>query len=191
MQPLLPSESRYKGYFMGVRTGGGDYEKGISRHTLDREPAKGKLQVAIDVDEREDWCPVQLKIDFKDYFYANESNGWVSLVFPNSLEIDEYGPWEPRGVIVVCFGFCAWDRCPPGDRRMSDLNEKLLAMTVNDIPVTRVWSMSNDKECGVAEGESGWYFPQNKGGQYNVSVKVAPSKDGSMASTRITSIMAF
>lgn len=188
---LLPSESRYKGYFTGVSTEGGNYEKGISRPTLDVEPANGKLRVAMDVDERQDWCPVQLKIDFKDYFYANENDGWVSLTFPNRLEMDEYGPWEPRGVIVVCFGFCAWKRCPPGDRRMSDLHEKKLALTVNDISVTRLWPISNEDECGVAESESGWYFPQNKGGQYHVSLKVEPSNDGVMASTRITAIMAF
>jgi hypothetical protein len=56
-------------------------EKGISRPTLDVEPANGKLRVAMDVDERQDWCPVQLKIDFKDYFYANENDGWVGLTF--------------------------------------------------------------------------------------------------------------
>ncbi|KAI2500380.1 hypothetical protein MHU86_14123 [Fragilaria crotonensis] len=54
---ILPSESRYRGYFSGVRTRlNGDYEKGISRDIIDNEPADGRLRIALESKERQEWC---------------------------------------------------------------------------------------------------------------------------------------
>lgn len=189
--PILPSESRYKGYFTGSLVENGAYEKGTSQDVIVNEPADGKLRVALESPERQEWCPVELKIDFKDYYYANSNDGWVNMTFPNDLEIEVYGPWKPRGVIVICSGWCAWNKCAKGDRPLNDLNDQLVEITINDISVVRLWSLSNNMECSVAQGSDGWYFPQNKDGRYDISVRVVPSNESWLAYTRITSIMAF
>ena len=187
---LLPAETRYKGYLTGVKTVDGDYEKGKSRDELDKEPANGTMRIAIVTKERQEWCPVTLKIDFKDHFYANENDGWLSLTFPNDAELEAYGPWEPKGVILICFGNCDWGKCPQGDRRMNDDNKQQLEITINNVPVTRLWSMSND-ECGIAQAADGWYFPKNDEGRFKVAVKVGPNGEQWLAYTRITSIIAL
>jgi hypothetical protein len=190
---LLPSESRYKGIMTnGPRNAGKlDYEKGISRAILDKNPAQGNFRIAMDILERQEWCPIELKIDFKDYFYANENDGWTSLVFPNEMEIKEYGPWSPKGILVVCFGFCAWNKCPKGDRSLVALNEKLLNIKVNALSLSHLWHLSDNDECGVAQHDEGFEFPRNKDDQFKLSVKVLPSNEKEMAFTRITSIVAF
>jgi hypothetical protein len=190
---LLPSESRYKGIMSegSEKVGNMDYEKGISRTILDTNPAKGDFRIAMDVIERQEWCPVELKIDFKDYYYANENDGWTSLTFPNEKEIKEYGPWKPDGILVVCFGFCAWNKCPKGDRSLVALNQELLKIKINELPVSHLWRLSDNDECGVAQHRDGFQFPRNKDDRFTMSVKVLPSNEKDMAFTRITSIIAF
>ena len=188
---LLPAETRYEGYLTGVKTVDGDYEKGKSRDELDKEPANGTMRIAIVTKERQEWCPVTIVIDFKDHFYANENDGWLSLTFPNDAELEAYGPWEPKGVILICFGNCDQGKCPQGKRRM---NDQQLEITINNVPVTRLWSMSNGdfhNDCGIAQAADGWYFPKNDEGRFKVAVKVGPNGEQWLAYTRISSIIAL
>ena len=188
--PILPSESRYKGYFSGTPTKDKtSYEKGIDIEVIDSVKANGKLRISMERKERQEWCPLELKIDFKDFFYANSNDLLVNLTFPNDAEIKEYGPWKPHGVMVICFGFCAWHHCPKGDRSINDLNNGLLEITINEIPVTRLWSISPDDECGVAQNSIGWFFPQNKEGRYDLSARVIPGEEGPLAFTRISALI--
>ena len=187
----LPSESRYKGYFAGSHVENGAYEKGISIDVIADTPADGRLRVVLESNERQEWCPVELKVDFKDYWYANSNDGWANLTFPNDLEIEVYGPWKPKGVIVFCSGFCPWGKCPKGDRHLNDLHQQLVEIKINDISVTKLWWLSNKMECAVAQGSDDWFFPRNKDDRYDISVRVAPSNESWLAFTRITSIMAF
>jgi hypothetical protein len=77
--------------------------------------------------------------------------------------MDEYGPWEPQrchsGLLRILRSEKVSTGRPTYERA---LHEKKLALTVNDISVTRLWPISNEDECGVAESESGWSFPQKR-----------------------------
>jgi hypothetical protein len=186
---LLPAESRYKGYMTGVVPPvDGAYEKGVPFESIGNTKADGVFRIAIDQAERQEWCPIKLKIDFKDYFYASQDDGEVKMTFPNDAELEAYGPWEPKGLITICFNLCPWGKCPPGNLEIDDLNEQLFDIAINGVAVTKLWSITG--KCAVAEGKDGWYFAGNKQGRYEVSVKVAPSEN-TLAYTRITSIMAL
>ena len=73
---------------------------------------------------------------------------------------------------------------------MNDDNKQQLEITINNVPVTRLWHMSND-ECGIAQFADAWYFPKNDEGRFKVAVKVGPNGEQWLAYTRITSIIAL
>lgn len=189
---LLPSETRYNGYLEGVRTLNKEaFEKGEAHQAIAREPADGRLRLGFESIERQKWCPVKLNIDFRDYFYANANDGWVNVTFPNDLEIEVYGPWKPRGVVIFCATQCMQGACANAERSVFDLNNHQLEITINGISVSRLWSLSQGQECGVAQGPNGWYFPQNNDGRYYISLRVKPSNNGRRPFTRFSSILAY
>lgn len=184
---LLPSESRFKGYLEGNATAGA-FDPGVPLSRINKEPAEGKLRIAFDEKDRQDWCPVTLKIDHKDHFYANENDGWVSLTFPNEAELKAYGPFDDsRGIVMICFVMCDWGKCPQGDRNIDALNKGDLQITINDAAVTSLTVIEGD--CGIAKSDTGWTFPRNDQGQYKVSVKVKETGEHWIGFTRITSIV--
>lgn len=190
---LLPAESRYKGYVSEEQPLAHDeYDKGIARNIIDKLPANGKLRIAYDRELRQEWCPTTLMIDFKDYFYVSQNDGLVSTIFPNNAELEAYSPWEPKGVLIICFMQCSWGKCPPGDHRLAAVNEQRLKIKINNVIVTKMLEIKDESfdQCGVAEGPNGLYFERNQLGRYNISVKVEPvSKE--LGYTRITAIMAL
>jgi hypothetical protein len=184
---LLPARTRYEGFL--TESSISDFDRGVSHEEADRSAANGKLRLAFDPESRVPTCPVPLMIDFKDHFYANANDDWVSLVFPNKAELKAYGPFQPKGLLTICFVLCDWGKCPPGDLQMDAVNQGLLQISINDIPVHRVWPIAN--ECGVLQGSEGWTFPTSKDGQYKVAVKVSSDGQGTLAYTRITAIVAL
>ena len=99
---LLPSQTRYLGYLL--YKDGNDLQVGgpapLGNETYDvGEPFPG-----TDYEKREESslrlvrshvpdqnsCPVTLHPDYKDYFYAQELDGWSKLRWPNKAEKESY-----------------------------------------------------------------------------------------------------
>lgn len=99
---LLPSQTRYLGYLLNKD--GNDLKVGgpapLGNETYDvGEPFPGTdyekreesvLQLIRSHPPVKDSCPVTLAPDYKDYFYAQELDGWAKLRWPNKAEKEAY-----------------------------------------------------------------------------------------------------
>jgi hypothetical protein len=90
-----PAQARYLGYVTNngkvgsfAPVGNETYDAGIERAVADDSDANGVMRLVIDHNSKERMydCPVVVKPDYKDYFYAHERDGLVKLTFPNEAE---------------------------------------------------------------------------------------------------------
>ena len=195
---LLPAESRFLGIVTeSDQVGIHDYYKGVSQESADADNAtevdndKRKIRLVYNPKERQPSCPVELKWDFKDHFYASESEGWTSLTIPNKAEMDYYakrGVYEPEGLIMICFVICDWGVCPEENMRFDALKEGKLKLEVNGVPVTNVTMI---QDCGLLRhGDRDHYFKPNSKVQFEIKILVEKAEEGkAKLYTRISTIV--
>jgi hypothetical protein len=186
---LTPAQTRYLGILMDtpdkvggpVPEGQATYEMGISQADANTQPAEGKFRLAYRPDEhgyRGGVCPVTIKADNKDFFYAHGKDGWVSITIPNNAEKKAYG-YDPavfKGMIVVYNNGCDWGKCQPGDMRSeTDLKAGNFELEVNGKRVTSVSRVDNTGH--VLKGEDGLYWKPNEDGAYELRARVVQPSD--------------
>mmetsp|Transcript_17490 Transcript_17490/g.26477 ORF Transcript_17490/g.26477 Transcript_17490/m.26477 type:complete len:690 (-) Transcript_17490:415-2484(-) len=186
---LAPSKLRYEGILTETDLKGIiDYEQGISKVKADKGKSEGPMRLVFDEGQRNPPCPVLTKVDYKDFFYANEKDGWTSLSIPNDSEKQEYGPWTPRGLIMVCFLICDWGKCPDGDIREPALKDEKLKMKVNGVNVVELIQTA---ECSIMKHDDGYFFEADDNGRYEIEVLIVPSETETIQYTKITSVIVF
>jgi len=197
---LLPAEIRYLGILTETdMVGTHGYEKGVSQMQADSDVAsesekhKRQMRLTFDTSTRQANCPVDVKWDYKDFFYTTQNDGWTSLTVPNKAEMEYYigeGAYEPEGVIVLCFVKCDWGKCPEGEMQTNEIVDGQLKLEVNGVMVTNVTKL---EECGILQHSTGdYHFKPNSEGQFELRVLIgAAEKEGKVPFTRITSIVVF
>jgi hypothetical protein len=186
---LIPSQIRYNGILTeSDQKGMLDYEKGILKVVADKAQSQGPMRLIMNDAEFDPPCPVFIRADFKDYFYSNEKDGWTHLTFPNDSELQEYGPFQAKGLIMVCFVLCDWGKCPDGDIREPDLSSGKWQMKVNGEEVLELVPTS---ECAVMRHSGGYFFQPDSNGRFKLEVLVKPSEDEQKHYIRITSVIIF
>ena len=187
---LLPAETRFKGILTETKTHVGfkHYTKGISKEEADKNESEGDMRIVIEKDERQDWCPVTLKMDFKDCFYTNSQDHTTSLTFPNEREVEEYGEgFEPKGILIVCFVLCDWGECPDGELQYEEFKKNQFKLTVNDQMVTELVPLDL---CAIMKNKDGYNWEADDNGQYEVKASVKNTRDDDTPSyIRITSLI--
>ena len=179
---LLPAQIRYNGYLtnslqVGSAAPVGDerYDVGISKDTADQTDAGGELRLVYDSNGRHN-CPVPLRVDYRDYFYAHSQDGRVSLTIPNEAERQAYNydPSSLRGMIVVFFGACDWGKCIEGKVNGDKAEEWKFEIEVNGDRVTSWSSIGDDgtKSGYVMKGQHGIFWDPNDDGVYELAVRV-------------------
>ena len=111
---LLPAESRYLGYTTERSTAINplDYvHEAMKRDDAGRymPPAGQNTMPLVQGNFHElDACPFKLQLDFRDFFFADERMGWMSLMLPNGMEERAYlkDQSPPRGTIMMCLYLC-------------------------------------------------------------------------------------
>ena len=197
---LLPAEIRYLGILTETdMVGTHGYEKGVSQMQADSDVAsesekhKRQMRLTFDTSTRQANCPVDVKWDYKDFFYTTQNDGWTSLTVPNKAEMEYYigeGAYEPEGVIVLCFVKCDWGKCPEGEMQTNEIVDGQLKLEVNGVMVTNVTKL---EECGILQHSTGdYHFKPNSEGQFELRVLIGTAeKEGKVPFTRITSIVVF
>jgi len=197
---LLPAEIRYLGILTETdMVGTHGYEKGVSQMQADSDVAsesekhKRQMRLTFDTSTRQANCPVDVKWDYKDFFYTTQNDGWTSLTVPNKAEMEYYigeGAYEPEGVIVLCFVKCDWGKCPEGEMQTNEIVDGQLKLEVNGVMVTNVTKL---EECGILQHSTGdYHFKPNSEGQFELRVSIGTAeKEGKVPFTRITSIVVF
>jgi len=177
---LLPAEIRYLGILTETdMVGTHGYEKGISEEQADAKKAvesekdKRQMRLTYESATRQPNCPVDLKWDYKDFFYSTQSDGWTSLTVPNKAEIEYYigqGAYEPEGVIMLCFMKCDWGRCPEGEMQWNELMDGNMTLQVNGLVVTNFTKLD---ECGLLQhGTGDYHFKANSNGMFEFRVLI-------------------
>lgn len=185
---LAPSQLRYKGIFTETEDelGMNGYYKGISKNVADKGQADGPMRIVFDENFRDNPCDELTKIDFKDFLYTHEKDGWVNVRVPNDSEEREFGALQdPKGIVMLCFMLCDWGNCPDGDIRPEALTDGKLQIKVNGEPVTELTSAA---ECNIARNKDGFFF-KDEDGRFNIEVFVEKSTNEHRQYTRITSII--
>jgi hypothetical protein len=195
---LLPAQTRYLGILMETdKVGTKDFEKGISEQQAIQEKAsddekdKRQMRLAFETGVRQPDCPVDLKWDYKDFFYTSQDDGWTSMTVPNKSELDYYnkaGKFKPEGIVLLCFMKCDWGKCPNGDMQFDQVLEGKLKLTVNGVAVTKFNKVS---ECALLQhGQGDYYFKPNDEGQFEFRALVEKAEEGKVGNyARITSIV--
>lgn len=185
---LTPSQLRYKGIFTETdnETGMLGYYKGISKAVADESQSDGTMRLVFDEKAHDARCDELTSIDFKDFLYAHEKDGWVNVTVPNDSEESEYGALEdPKGIVMVCFLRCDWGHCPHGQLIPNDVKDGLLQIKVNGEPVTELIEAA---ECSIARNKGGFSF-KHEAGRFNIEVFVEKSTNSHAQYTAMTSII--
>jgi hypothetical protein len=116
-------------------------------------------------------CDV-LEVDYKDYYYLTEAEGWKQWTLPNKAELATYAPNGEtlKGLVAFALKPCRWGKpCLPEDVRDDGLEAGLLEMQVNRVAVTQL-----TKVMGVRflKHKDGHVFPHNGTGQFEIRARV-------------------
>lgn len=196
---LLPAQTRYLGILTESEKIGeneNEYDTGLSSIEISQRQNKPDPNVVTpvplvyDVKEREK-CEQVIKIDYKDYFYVNQVDGWTSLTVPNNAEMKAYvtkGGITLNGIIVMCHVKCPWGKCPRNNVPLTSLNDGNITMEVDGQTVTEAKKLGGT--CVVLSGMNGVRWGPGKagtgkGGQYEVKIKVNVAN----AFVRITAVI--
>ena len=185
---LLPAQSRYSGILTETNmTGMDNYYKGVEQLEADKKPAEdGQMRLTYVARDRQ-ICPVPLMMDYKDFFYTTEKDGWTSVTVPNDSEYEAFGgaDFKPDGIVLVCFVVCDWGRCPGGNFQFPEILDGQLKFQVNSQPVTNMTQIGN---CALLRGANEAVWTADEKGRFTVKTLVAPTSKGP-AYTRITSLV--
>jgi len=185
---LLPSEIRYEGILKGEdeetnKTAILNHEQGIMKVAAEKERSQDGMRIVKD-DPGQPPCEVLTFIDYKDYFYSNEKDGWTHLTIPNDSEKKYVDITPYKGMVVICFIKCDWNKCDDGDVR----NTTSLQMKVNDVDVVDFTPIN---QCAILKHQKGYVFPSSNN-KYKIEVFVVPAEMGQPKHyTRITSMILF
>lgn len=178
----LPSQSRYLGYTTNTNKvgniallGSEEYDTGISiLHASIADVAKnGSMVLAYQpggIDRTP--CNVLLKPDYKDFFYANQIHGMVSLSVPNEKERHAYGydSSKYKGLILLVFYDCEWGKCAKGELRPEDYSSGKFNVLVNGKNVKELTFAGF--EAWILKGDDGFYWEANSNGVFEVGFSV-------------------
>ena len=118
-------------------------------------------------------CPVTVNIDHKDSFLST-GDGWSVLRVPNEAERKAYGydPAKLRGVVVVVFTSCEWDKCEEKYIGPKDFNgdAKKWHMKINDTPVEKLVDIGH--KAFLAKAKDGIEFTPSLEGDFKFEIKV-------------------
>jgi hypothetical protein len=176
-----PAQARYLGYVTNSEktgsfapVGNETYDTGIVMEDADLSDANGVMRLVFDHDSKERmWnCPVVVKPDYKDYFYAHGRDGLQKLTFPNEAEKAAYrfGESEYKGLIVMYFFPCT-RKCPPGFLHYTDYEAGSFEMTVNGKPVKSLY-LYYVGGAVILVGDDGYYWKPSENGDYEISFNV-------------------
>jgi len=135
----------------------------------DEMEAEGELmRLVYDSDSRQN-CEVPLQMDYKDFFYVKQQEGWKKLVLPNDAELKEYGTGEPfRGIIATCLLACGWRKCPEGNLLEADIEAGLGEVEVNGMKVSNFTRFGS---CGFLKHHHGHIWTPNSDGRYEIRAR--------------------
>lgn len=177
----LPAQSRFLGYTTNTDKVGNiamlgleEYDTGMSIFdaTNADAPKNGSMILAYLPGNDRSPCNAISKPDYKDFFFAHQAHGEVSLTFPNEKERKayEFDQSHYRGLIVVVFVQCEWGKCTKGEVRPETYSEGKFEMTVNGNRVTELTSIGHDS--WIPKGEDGFYWKAKSDGTYDLAFLV-------------------
>jgi hypothetical protein len=176
----LPAQSRYLGYMTNTNhvgsiapVGEETYDLGTSKEEADSTDAGGVMRLVYNLkDGDHEVCPVVVKPDYKDVFYAAQKDGLVKLTFPNEAERRAYrfDQSEYKGLIGIILGGCDWGKCKAGELQKKHFEEGLFEVTVNGKPVKSLVDFSFD--CIFLKGDDGFYWKPSANGDYEIGIEV-------------------
>jgi len=174
----LPAEIRYKGILTESPPVASmfDLKAEYFSDTIEGIPNESdQLRLVGDSRDRQK-CAIPLNMDYNDFWYVSEKEGFKGLTVPNDAEIMEYGTGEPlKGLLAACFIKCPWNKCP-ANNVISGIHEKLVEIQVNEKPVASGFDL--DKGCYLLQNERGSYFWEpNEDGRFTFRIRVnVPNK---------------
>jgi len=173
----LPSESRYNGILTeSTKVGPDSFDRGTSRGQADKTTNENDLmRLVYDQDKRQE-CDVQLNMDYVDYFFLRQQEGWKMIVLPNDAEIETYmddnnNP-SLKGLIAFSLVTCSWGKCPGGDVREDGVNLNHVEIQVNGVKVSSTIAVQS---LVFLRHDGGLYFQPNGGGRFEIDVRVLQS----------------
>ena len=177
----LPAQSRFLGYTTNTDKVGNiamlgmeEYDTGMSvvEAASATAPQNGSMILAFQPGNDRSPCNAIMKPDYKDFFYAHQVHGQVSLSLPNEKERKayDYDQSQYRGLIVLVFVQCEWGKCTKGDVRPETYSEGNFEITVNGNRVTEVLPLGF--EGWLLNGEHGFYWTAKSDGTYDLSFLV-------------------
>merc|ERR1712194_682877 len=77
--------------------------------------------------EREECGDIVVMPDYHDFFMADESEGFVNMIFPNEAEQDAYGYHQHKdtykGILIMVPRFCGFGQCEKGFLTWKEYND--------------------------------------------------------------------
>uniref|UniRef100_A0A7S4S3K2 Uncharacterized protein n=1 Tax=Ditylum brightwellii TaxID=49249 RepID=A0A7S4S3K2_9STRA len=219
---LLPSDARYKGIISN--NGDGTYDNGMDMNIIPSPPSNHILPLAFDPMEHQGQqqqptqyslsCSDFLNIDFKDFFYVRQGDGWVTTNIPSIAELENYGKRNSNdsreervdestvsstkeAIIIVCFRTCFGGGCSPVNTDAMFLEGQEVSRFLNgkiefQVNGRKVIDLKEIEGCHFLAGEeNGMVWPKLKTNegyeslQYDLRIQVN-EPGGSM---RISSII--
>ncbi len=175
---LLPAETRFLGYLTeSEKIGFTEFDRGLTRKQVDSNPSAQKdaspMRLVYEKDKRQE-CPVALNVDYKDYFFTSNTDGWTTLTIPNDAEVKayRYTSTNVKGIIMVCFTGCDWGRCPAGSINANEINEGKGELELNGVPVK---SLDKFDTCSLLRGGDGLTWKPNSEGRYVLRARAGPN----------------
>ena len=162
-------------YFVGIEDK--VYEEQNREHPLKDEPEPHDMQLVWVAHNERDKCgDVLVMPDYHDFFMADESEGFVNMVFPNDAEKDAYGYHQHKdkykGILMMVPRFCGFGQCEEGFLTWEDYNtDNKWEIRVNGKDVTRLTLIGH--EAVVMEHGDGIIFePDENDGRFHIELKV-------------------
>ena len=188
----LPSQTRYLGILTeSNQTGVHDYYKGIyideAKQLSARNDADAPMPLVWDNEGRDQECPLELRHDFKDFFFVSSKMGSASLTVPNAAELKAYGRTfrNRHGILVLCLVRCLWGKCPRDSMRQEEIRNGTVRLHVNGQLVTNATNFGSD--CLVLRNEKGHRFQSNDSGQFVLRATILANN----AILRLSSLVIF
>jgi hypothetical protein len=171
----LPAEIRFKGILTeSNQTGFYTYDHGIEVGQAKSTNSTTDLMrlTYTDADRRDRECPIDTILDFKDYFYVDDREGWKKLVVPNDAALKEYGNGQPlQGLVVLCFAICEWGACPNGSVGRDEAFPAAYEVQINGVAVAQLWPIQGDV-CAISKNADGFKWVPNADGRFEVQIRI-------------------
>lgn len=199
---VLPSETRRKGIISNDTSRVLDLFSPFDSHAISRTVADaatvGVTSAGVDnassttsdtmrlVYETDDKTPDRfpcnetLYIDFREYFYVSEPEGWRHVIVPNEAELNEYGTSingvnqaiQSSAAVAFCLKFCNHFVCPTEDLNIAAILSGNATMEINGRPVTQLTQFINTgHECVLTGHDEGRDWIPNAEGRFVIRAR--------------------